>query len=123
MTRHALWPAILAIAAATGAATHARAHSYLVRSNPAADTIVAPPSELRLVFGEKLEPNFAHVSVSVDGVSLADAGHPAVAADRVTVSVALPHPKPGHYVVSWSVVARDGHRTAGTYAFEAKPTP
>jgi hypothetical protein len=40
--------------------------------------------------------------------------------DRTMLEVSLPPLAPGRYQVFWSVVARDGHRTEGSYPFRVK---
>jgi methionine-rich copper-binding protein CopC len=115
--RRSLLAATLALAAVQQAA----AHAFLKRAVPAANSTVAPPpSELRLIFGSKLEPGFAKLEVSVNGQSITGLPDPATGDDGKTVSLALPTPAPGTYSVKWSVVAHDGHRTSGTYNFTAK---
>ncbi len=115
MLRYAL------LAACVFAAPHgAAAHAFLERAVPAANSIVAPPAELRLIFGSKLEAGFTKLEVSVDGRKLTGLPDVATGADGKTISLVLPSPTPGAYSVTWSVVAHDGHRTGGTYRFTAK---
>jgi methionine-rich copper-binding protein CopC len=112
---------LLALALALAGFHHAAAHAFLKRAVPAANSIVAPPpAELRLIFGEKLEPGFAKLQVSVNGQALTGLPAAATGDDATTVTLALPAPAPGTYTVKWSVVAHDGHRTSGTYIFTAK---
>jgi methionine-rich copper-binding protein CopC len=113
---------LLALALALAGFQDAAAHAFLKRAVPAANSIVAaPPTELRLIFGEKLEPGFAKLEVSVNGQALTGLPAAATGDDGKTVSLALPGQAPGTYTVKWSVVAHDGHRTNGTYMFTAKP--
>ncbi len=112
---------LLALAFTLAGVHDAAAHAFLKRAVPAANSIVAPPpSEIRLIFGSKLEAGFAKLEVTVNGRALTGLPAAATGADGETVSLALPTPAPGTYTVKWSVVAHDGHRTGGTYTFTAK---
>ncbi len=111
---------LLAAAFAMSIVQQAGAHAFLRRAVPAANSVVTPPpTELRLVFGSKLEGGFAKIEVSVDGRALAGLQDAVVGKDGETVTLALPGGAAGSYLVHWSVVAHDGHRTGGSYTFNA----
>ncbi|HYM18824.1 MAG TPA: copper resistance CopC family protein [Micropepsaceae bacterium] len=112
---------ILAIAAFTAFATHANAHAFLVRSDPAVGTTVgAAPKMLRLEFSEGLELPFCGVDVTGSSGAL-KVGKPrfADATDKV-LAVDLPALQPGNYQVKWHVVSADTHRTEGDFSFSLK---
>jgi copper transport protein len=98
----------------------ARAHSALVRSQPAPGALLgAPPAELRLWFSEPVGPALARVEV-IDG-----AGRPVGGGELRSLPhepsglvVPLTPPGPGRYRVSWRVLSRaDGHVTKGEFSF------
>jgi methionine-rich copper-binding protein CopC len=99
------------------------AHAELVSSVPAADAVVeAMPETLVLTFSESVEPAFSKIEIigpdelTVDGTSFAV--DPANAASMiVTLPAGLPD---GHYAVNWAAVAADGHKVAGSFAFDVK---
>ena len=115
---------ILAIAVMGGSfalAGHADAHAHPKSMMPEADAAVAAPAEVRMTFNEALEPSFSALTV------LDPAGH-AVAGGKTevdsdthdTMHMSLPALAPGVYTVKWVAVARDGHRTNGSYSFTVK---
>ena len=113
-------PGLIAAAFIMSVVQQAGAHAFLRRAVPAANSVVAPPpGELRLVFGSKLESGFAKIEVSVNGRKLAGLQAAVLGQDGETVTLALPAGAAGSYLVHWSVVAHDGHRTGGSYTFNA----
>jgi len=112
-----------ATAALMLAAGPAFAHAKLLSEVPpagdagAASTNTAPVTELRLAFSEALNGAFSKVAVT-DATGAAVAGA-TVALDPeddtilvVTFASALAK---GEYLVDWTAVANDGHKTNGTY--------
>ena len=109
------------------------AHTALVRTTPAAGTVVAqPPREVRFWFNEPIERQFSRIEVfrvALDPVTGAvqpgqriDQGWlPGPRATR-EVGVRLPETlTPGRYVVQWAVLAIDAHRTQGSFMFTYDP--
>ncbi len=91
----------------------ARAHTALVRAEPALKSVLkACPTRVYLVFSEPLEPAMA--SIGVNGVKLASSGDPH---DVHAVLAPFTCPGPGTYSVSWHVVSADGHAVDGKYMF------
>ena len=98
-------------------ATNASAHAHLESAAPAPDSNVAAPATVTLHFTEALEPRFS-------GFEIADAHGARVNApsgvgqDPATLVATPAAPlAAGAYTVTWHIVARDGHRMRGTYAF------
>ena len=96
------------------------AHAFLKRAEPAVGCRVqASPSEVRVLFTEKIEPALSTVQVfdaSGREVDKRDA-HP----DRsnpALLHVSLPRLEPGRYKVVWRVVSGDSHVTNGSYSFQ-----
>ncbi|EBK4665341.1 copper homeostasis periplasmic binding protein CopC [Salmonella enterica] len=99
------------------------AHAHLKSAEPAAEsTVESAPGHLTLHFTEALEPTFstAYVTdsqgktVTTEKAVVDDADKSALI---VTMGDVLP---PGKYIVNWHVVAVDGHKTQGDYAFTVK---
>ncbi len=97
------------------------AHAHLKSAAPAADATVAAPAEVNIVFSEGLEQAFSSIVVS-------DSTDHAVTANKVevdgashtTMRLVLPALAAGIYQVKWIAVARDGHRSNGSYRFTVK---
>jgi hypothetical protein len=115
--RRRLAPVLLVLLAC---ATPAPAHSLLLESSPAANSVVsAPPREVALRFNNRIEKRLSKIRL-VD-----ERGHgrelPVTtdgAADRL--HAALPEVAPGRYRVEWQVLSTDGHVVTGRYAFTLK---
>lgn len=101
----------------------ALAHAMPERSSPPADaTVGVAPTQVKVWFNGEIEPVFSTLIVkNAAGKQLsADKGH--VDSDNhalleTSLSSTLPA---GKYKVYWSVVAHDGHRSAGDFAFTVK---
>jgi copper resistance protein C len=100
----------------------AAAHAAPVLEQPGVGaTIDAPPEKIVITFDAPIESLFAKLQVlDSSGRDLA-AGSPAIAAGKRQLSVPLGKLNPGEYIVRWSVVAEDGHRTNGYYTFTFAP--
>jgi methionine-rich copper-binding protein CopC len=97
-------------------------HAYPDHADPkVGSTISVTPARVRIWFDSDLEPVFSSIMVhTADGrmVSKGDGG--VAASDPTLLEVSVPPLPPGKYIVIWSVVARDGHRTSGDYSFTIK---
>lgn len=99
----------------------ASAHAVIKQAQPAADAVVAAPHVVRIDFSEPLEPAFSSIVVR-------DAQGRAVTADKAAVpsdaprslTLVLPPLPAGSYLVEWRTLARDGHRTGGSYRFKVR---
>lgn len=111
---------VLVIAGA--AAPSAFAHAKLQMSQPAASSELAgSPKEIRLQFNERLEPAFSKIELvdAKDGVlPLTKTGFDKT--DPKALFATPPPLKPGQYRVRWSVMAHDGHKVKGEFAFRVK---
>jgi methionine-rich copper-binding protein CopC len=98
-----------------------RFHAHLVRAEPAVnDTIATSPRAVRLWFSEPLELSLSRVRVvRVGGDTLKTSALRHEGSESATASLDLSAPvtTPGTYVVTYHVVARDGHPTSGHYNF------
>lgn len=115
----------LAICAALAAgvdAAPAFAHARLVAADPAAGSMAMPaPKELKLTFSEGLE-------IAFSGVKLLGPDKKAVATgaarldpknDKVMIVPLKTDLPDGTYTVDWRALSEDGHKTHGSYSFDA----
>jgi methionine-rich copper-binding protein CopC len=108
----------------TGRAEGAAFHAHLVRAEPAVnDTLAATPTAVRLWFSEPVELGLSRIKVvrmGGDTVKTSVLRHEGSAATTAALDLATPPTAPGTYVVTYRVVARDGHPTSGSYNFVLK---
>jgi copper transport protein len=116
-----LFTTVLALLAVLVTPTSVFAHAYPVGSEPAPNaTVLTSPEQVRVWFGERVEPNLSHLSV------LDAAGHPVPGqtsqvdpSDLRLLEDSLPSSLPrGTYTAVWRVVSSDdGHLTTGSFSF------
>ena len=101
--------------------TQAFAHASLVKSDPAANSTVAPPKAITLTFNEEVTPRFSGFDVTNDA-GMKTPVKIAVSKDRKSITGFPPASMmTGHYTVTWhAAAADDGHRTMGTVSFTVK---
>ena len=110
------------------------AHTALVRTTPAAGTVVTQPlSAVRFWFNEPIERSFSRIEVfrvALDpgtgevklGQRIDQGWLPGPRATR-EVGVRLPEMlEPGRYIVQWAVLAIDAHQTQGSFMFTYTPS-
>src|SRR5262249_42098161 len=98
-----------------------RAHAFPDHSEPRVGHTVDPPRSVRVWFDGAIEPVFSTIRVENEDKRQVDRGDARVnATDSTLLEVSLPVLPPGRYRVFWSVVARDGHRTEGSFPFRVK---
>ena len=96
----------------------ALAHAFPAAEEPkVGSTVTAPPQQVAIRFDAPIEALFSRLDVLNSSGQSADEGTPQVTADTRTLTVYLKPLTPGEYTVKWSVVAKDGHRTEGSYTF------
>lgn len=109
------------------------AHGTLIRADPAVNAQVAErPSEIRLWFNESIEYRFSRVTVhrakrdaatgTLKPLQRVDEG--LAAASGVTLELAVKLPAvlaPGLYLVEWTVLSIDSHRTTGKFTLTYAP--
>ena len=97
------------------------AHVFPDHSEPRVGHTVAPPRSVRVWFDGAIEPVFSTIRVEDGNKRRVDQGDARVnPADNTLLEVSVPALPPGRYQVFWSVVARDGHRTEGSFPFRVK---
>jgi copper transport protein len=102
------------------AVTPVLAHALLLRSNPAANAVLAQaPAQVELFFSETVEPSLSTISVFDSSGRAVDLGDVRVDPNdptRMTVSVGSL--TDGVYTVAWKAIsATDGHLTSGSFPF------
>ena len=115
---------VLAIAIMTTLyAGFAAAHSYLVKSSPAADAVVTQaPKEIRLSFNEGIQPRSSTVALTRSDGKKVNTGRASVDPEKGSdLVLAVPSLQPGKYEVRWQATSLDSHRIQGRFAFEVRP--
>ncbi|GAA5512351.1 hypothetical protein Dcar01_01065 [Deinococcus carri] len=96
----------------------AAAHAFLVNTLPRAGARFAEaPSQLALQFSEPVSLHSAQIRVRALNGKPRDIPDLRTGADGRNLLAALPPLESGVYVVSWKVVAGDGHLSSGEFAF------
>jgi methionine-rich copper-binding protein CopC len=97
----------------------ALAHAFLDEAAPKVGSDGNPPPDaLRLKFTQGVEPDFSHVTVTLNGAPVATAAPVLDPADDTVLIVKPTAPlQPGAYEVDWAVVSVDTHHTSGHYGF------
>jgi methionine-rich copper-binding protein CopC len=96
------------------------AHAFPDNSSPhVGSTLSASPKLVQVWFDGEIEPVFSTLIVKNAGGTQVSQGNGLVSSSdntllETTLSAPLP---PGQYRVYWSVIARDGHHTAGHFPF------
>jgi copper transport protein len=95
------------------------AHAKLVRSDPAANAVLAvQPSRLSLWFSERPEPKFTVVQLLDSTGAAIVLGQPVLDAKAMEITLDVPpNLRSGKYTVSWRTAAADGHASSGRFAF------
>jgi methionine-rich copper-binding protein CopC len=97
----------------------AQGHAYPDHADPrVGSTVNTSPERVRIWFDSDLEPAFSSISVQNAKSAMVSNNDGRVnPSDPTLLEVSVSHLPPGTYRVLWSVVARDGHLTAGNYTF------
>jgi len=97
------------------------AHAFPDHSEPRVGHTVDAPRAVRVWFDGAIEPVFSTLRVEGGDRRRVDNGDARVdPKDSTLLEVSVPALPPGRYQVFWSVVARDGHRTEGSFPFRVK---
>jgi methionine-rich copper-binding protein CopC len=111
---------VVALAVARPAPAHA--HAFPDHADPKVGaTLAAPPTRVSIWFDGALEPAFSTLTVKDAGGRVVDSKDGRVNPSTPNLlEVTTRGLSSGSYRVFWTVVARDGHRTTGDYAFTVK---
>jgi methionine-rich copper-binding protein CopC len=113
-----LLPYLLLLATVLAQPRAALAHAMPEAEDPkVGSTVTAPPQQVSIRFDAPIEALFSRLDVLCSSGQNEAEGTPQVTADTRTLTVHLKPLTPGEYTVKWSVVAKDGHRTEGSYTF------
>ncbi|MDL5593774.1 copper homeostasis periplasmic binding protein CopC [Bacillus subtilis] len=98
--------------------SQAFAHAHLKSETPAADSTVAAPVDLRLVFSEGVEASFTKVTVTHGGAPVKI--KPLTTEGDKKTLIATPEAPltAGEYKVEWHAVSVDTHKSEGAYQFK-----
>jgi copper resistance protein C len=109
--------AVLAVLALLGAGT-ASAHAIRLATDPAPDTSVGVgPPRVSATFNEKLQTNFAAMTVVGPDGNLWSTGSAEIKGAIASVAL-LPLGPTGKYTVNYRVTSADGHVVSGAWSFE-----
>ncbi|MGH7362520.1 MAG: copper resistance CopC/CopD family protein [Candidatus Methylomirabilales bacterium] len=96
----------------------AGAHAFLVRTSPqAGERLTSSPSALTLQFSGSIVPGSEELSVRTPQGAAVEVGPGELLNGATALRTALPPAMGGVYVVSWRVLAEDGHVSLGEFAF------
>ena len=110
-------------AAALASSYPAAAHTKLLKSNPAVNTVVAnAPKTITLTFSERLVPAFSKFELTMpEHAGMKVPVTTAVSSDgkQLVGTVKKPLGK-GAYKILWTAAGSDGHRMTGEVAFKVR---
>jgi copper transport protein len=118
--RRNIWLVLIILFYSAWVVTPAFAHALLVRSNPAANVVLAqPPVQVELFFSESVDGTLSNIKVYNTSGGEVDVGDVRVdTSDPTRMTVSLHTIGDGVYTVTWKAVsAIDGHQTTGTFPF------
>ena len=100
----------------------AAAHAYPDHAEPkVGSTVHISPARVCIWFDSALEPAFSTIMVHNANNEMVDKRDGRIDPDDpMLLEVSLPPLPPGVYRVFWNVVARDTHRTSGSFTFTIK---
>src|SRR5690606_35841335 len=112
---------LVALALVLSAWTSEVRHNRLTKSEPAADSTVAAPTEIRLWSSERPTPRLSSITLQA-----ADSSRIALGAVRATddpLSISAPVEgalRAGQYAVTWRTTSGDGHVVRGRFVFRVR---
>lgn len=118
---------LLALVLAPGPARNGDAsvplHLRLERSEPAADSVVTAPSEIRLWFSQSTQEDATSIRLLDSAGEPVPTGRIQAFEDRAVHAVPVPHElESGRYTVAWRTMAQDGHVIRGDFEFTVRAT-
>jgi methionine-rich copper-binding protein CopC len=105
-----------------GSPSLAEGHAFPIRSDPRVGwKVTVSPAKVTIWFDGELEPAFSTLAVYDSAKQRVDKNNARVIpSDATVLEVDLPPLPPGSYRVYWSVVAKDTHRTEGSFPFSVQ---
>ena len=108
---------------ALGISSAVWAHAFPQNSSPhVGATVSSSPKLVQIWFDGEIEPVFSTLMVkNAAGTQVSQGNGQVSSGDNTLLETSLPTPLPaGQYWVYWSVIARDGHHTAGRFPFSVQ---
>ena len=97
------------------------AHAALVQSDPAPNSTVAAPKEIKLTFSEKLVPAFSGFQLSMGDHMTMNIATKVSGDGKSLIGTPTGSFMSGAYKISWHAAsAEDGHRMEGSLMFKVK---
>lgn len=113
-------PFVAVAAAVAMIAGPAFAHSRMVSSNPAANSVVTPTRTVTLTFSERSVPAFSGFDI-VDAAGDKVEARVTTSEDGRTLTGTLARPlSVGAYRIDWRIASSDGHRMTGSHSFTVR---
>lgn len=108
----------LILAASPSRSDGAALHLRLTRSEPAKDSVVTAPTELKLWFSQKPQLRLSRVTLTGPSGAVATG---ALVQDSLLLRAPITGTmSSGAYTVSWVTASSDGHAIKGTFGFRVK---
>jgi methionine-rich copper-binding protein CopC len=125
MTPRAVAPTVVALLTLTLGLVGVRSgdasdalHLRLERSAPAADSVVSPPSEIRLWFSQSTQDGATSIRLIDAAGEPVPTGDIQASEDHSVHHVPVPNElESGRYTVAWRTMAQDGHVIRGDFEF------
>lgn len=118
MSKGLFFPCMVLVATIVWLPRAVLAHAMPEAEEPkVGSTVTVPPQQVSIRFDVPIEALFSRLDVLNSSGQSEDQGAPQVNAETRMLTVPLKPLPPGEYTVKWSVVAKDGHRTEGSYTF------
>lgn len=109
---------VLALALILGAWSPAIRHNRLTRSDPAADSTVAAPREIRLWFSEQPVARLSSIVLQASDSSRVALGSVRATEDPLAITAPVEGiVRAGRYAVTWRTSSADGHVVRGRFTF------
>lgn len=116
-SRRLAFIAVLVAAMALASAPVASAHAARIAADPADNAILTQgPARVSATFNERLQPEFAAMTVVGPDGNLWSSGDPQVQGAVISVGV-RPLGPAGTYTVNYRVTSADGHPVSGSWSF------
>lgn len=94
------------------------AHAMPKNQSPGAGAeLTQSPPVVSITFNAQIEPKFSKLIVTDRNKKQVSIGYGTVDPNHYILTTKLKSLNKGHYVVSWHVIAHDGHETRGSYSF------
>jgi methionine-rich copper-binding protein CopC len=119
--RKSLAAILLASATLAAVSGSAFAHAALLQSDPAPNSTVAAPKEIKLTFSEKLTPAFSGFELSMSDSMTMKVATKVSEDGKSLIGTPAGSFMAGAYKISWHATSSDdGHRMDGSLTFKVK---